>query len=132
LAGSPPVQPVVSPDDWATWTWIVAPREAGSFSLLVFITVLQGATDQVLLQNEPRTVPIEVHRDLGQRISEGAKSALGWADLVLGVLGVGGVAAVAALVAWLRRRRRGSRGTPEPRPPGRRRPAARSRPRRPG
>ena len=56
------VQPVLTPDDRATWEWKITPNKSGEYQLRLHITLLRADTDQPLITDQTIDIPLTVRQ----------------------------------------------------------------------
>jgi hypothetical protein len=99
------VQPVLTPEDRATWQWDLTPSQAGRWELQVHVSVLKTETDQPLIADQVITIPMRVDQTNAKRAEQawfGIKEVVG----VLSAAGVSLVAVVGFIVRSVVKRRR--------------------------
>jgi hypothetical protein len=99
------IQPVVTPEDLATWQWDVTPSRVGEYRLQVHVSVLRAETSQPLIADQVIEIPLTVDRTLAKTAEQawfGMKEVL----TVLSAAGVSLVAVVGFIVRRHRKRRR--------------------------
>ena len=99
------IQPVVTPEDRATWQWDVTPTHVGEYLLQVHVSVLRAETSQPLIADQVVEIPLTVDRTLAKTAEQawfGMKEVL----TVLGAAGVSLVAVVGFVGRWFIKRRR--------------------------
>lgn len=99
------VQPVLTPEDRATWQWDVTPTSAGTYTLQVHLTVLRAETSQPLIADQVIEIPLQVN----QTAAKTAEQAWFGVKEVVGVLSAAGVSLVAVIgfaARWFIKRRR--------------------------
>lgn len=87
------IQPVLTPEDRATWQWDLTPSQAGTWQLQVHVSVLKAETDQPLIADQVITIPMAVDQTNAKR----AEQAWFGIKEVVGVLGAAGVSLVAVI-----------------------------------
>jgi len=99
------IQPVLTPEDRATWEWDLTPSQAGRWQLQVHVSVLKAETDQPLIADQVITIPMRVDQTNAKRAEQawfGIKEVVG----VLSAAGVSLVAVVGFVVRSAVKRRR--------------------------
>ena len=99
------IQPVVTPEDRATWQWDLTPSRVGAYRLQVHVSILRAQTSQPLIADQVIEIPLTVDRTLANTAEQawfGMKEVL----TVLGAAGVSLVAVIGFVVRWFVKRRR--------------------------
>ncbi len=99
------IQPVVTPEDRATWQWDVTPSSVGVYRLQVHVSVLRAETSQPLIADQVIEIPLTVDRTLAKTAEQawfGMKEFL----TVLSAAGISLVAVVGFIVRRIIKRRR--------------------------
>ncbi len=111
------IQPVLTPEDRATWQWDLTPSQAGSWQLQVHVSVLKAETDQPLIADQVITIPMRVDQTNAKR----AEQAWFGIKEVVGVLSAAGVSLVAVVGfiarGFVKRRRARAAALAAQRPP---------------
>jgi hypothetical protein len=87
------IQPVLTPEDRATWEWDLTPSQAGTWELQVHVSVLAADTEQPLIADQVITIPMRVDQTNAKR----AERAWFGIKEVVGVLGAAGISLVAVI-----------------------------------
>lgn len=82
--------------DWAAWAWSVTGNEAGTYTLVLGLTVLKEDTNEAISPTRyyPLTITVTVKRTPGsiiKAVGSGVTSVLGWLTAVVTTLGALGV-----------------------------------------
>ena len=99
------IQPVVTPEDRATWQWDLTPSRVGAYRLQVHVSILRAQTSQPLIADQVIEIPLTVEQTLANTAEQawfGMKEVL----TVLGAAGVSLVAVIGFVVRWFVKRRR--------------------------
>lgn len=97
------VQPVITPDDAATWYWEVTPSRTGVFKLWLTVTPLLASTKMPLTTGISFPIKVTVTSNAQQRIAAFFESGHGVLAGIAGLLGLLGLT-ISGVAAWCYRR----------------------------
>lgn len=85
-------QPIVGPNDTATWKWLIQPSQPGTFDLTLTFNVLRGDSTQALTADESFDTTLTVGQTATQKLGNGATTSSDVLKTIGGI--VGGLVAI--------------------------------------
>lgn len=103
------IEPLRSRSDWATWAWSVTGNKAGTYVLILGLTILKGGTNEALYPTRyyQATITITVKHTVGEAVNAVGRvlqHVVTWLVAIAGGLGALGIGSV--LVERFARKRR--------------------------